>query len=198
MTNVINLLAAEGAESLPLEGNEAGPAPSILLPAPYDIVWSLVVFLIVFLLFWKLVLPKFQEVLAEREDKIKGGIERAETAQAQAKAALEKNNAQLAEARAEAAEIREAARQKGKEIEAEARANAEAESRRIIESGEKQLLASREQVVSELRNELGQNSINLAEELLGTELSDNTRRSNTIDNFLSQLDTVSARSATRK
>ncbi|MDK8797478.1 F0F1 ATP synthase subunit B [Corynebacterium sp. MSK044] len=193
MTNVIYLLAAEGAEQLPLEGGN-----SILLPKAYDIVWSLVVFLVIFLLFWKFVLPKFQEVLAEREDKIKGGIERAETAQAQAKAALEKNNAQLAEARAEAAEIREAARQKGKEIEAEARTKAEEESRRIVESGEKQLLASREQVVAELRNELGQNSINLAEELLGTELSDSTRRSNTIDNFLSQLDTVSARSATRK
>lgn len=178
---------------MPLEGGN-----SILLPKAYDIVWSLVVFLVIFLLFWKFVLPKFQEVLAEREDKIKGGIERAETAQAQAKAALEKNNAQLAEARAEAAEIREAARQKGKEIEAEARVKAEEESRRIVESGEKQLLASREQVVAELRNELGQNSINLAEELLGAELSDSTRRSNTIDNFLSQLDTVSARSATRK
>ena len=193
MTNVIYLLAAEGAEQFPLEGGN-----SILLPKAYDIVWSLVVFLVIFLLFWKFVLPKFQEVLAEREDKIKGGIERAETAQAQAKAALEKNNAQLAEARAEAAEIREAARQKGKEIEAEARVKAEEESRRIVESGEKQLLASREQVVAELRNELGQNSINLAEELLGAELSDSPRRSNTIDNFLSQLDTVSARSATRK
>lgn len=193
MTNVIYLLAAEGAEQFPLEGGN-----SILLPKAYDIVWSLVVFLVIFLLFAKFVLPKFQEVLAEREDKIKGGIERAETAQAQAKAALEKNNAQLAEARAEAAEIREAARQKGKEIEAEARVKAEEESRRIVESGEKQLLASREQVVAELRNELGQNSINLAEELLGAELSDSTRRSNTIDNFLSQLDTVSARSATRK
>lgn len=190
MTNVIYLLAAEGAEQLPLEGGN-----SILLPKAYDIVWSLVVFIIVFLLFWKFVLPKFQEVLAEREDRIKGGIERAESAQAQAKAALEKNNAQLAEARAEAAEIRDAAREKGKEIEAEARANAEAESRRIVEAGQKQLMASREQVIAELRNEIGQNSINLAEELLGEELSESTRRSNTIDAFLSQLDTVSARSA---
>lgn len=196
MTNVnAFIVAAEDASHETLPGQTE---PSILLPAAYDVVWSLVVFIIVFLLFWKYVLPRFQEVLAEREDRIKGGIERAESAQAQAKAALEKNNAQLAEARAEAAEIREAARQKGKEIEAEARANAEAESRRIVENGEKQLQASREQVVAELRNELGQNSITLAEELLGEELSDNTRRSNTIDSFLSQLDTVSARSATRK
>ncbi|AQQ15033.1 ATP synthase subunit b [Corynebacterium glaucum] len=192
MTNVIEfLVAAEGAETLPLEHTDN--MPSILLPAPYDVVWSLVVFIIVFLLFWKYVLPKFQEVLAEREDRIKGGIERAEVAQKEAKAALEKNNAELAEARAEAAEIREAARARGKEIEAESRLRAEEESRRIVEAGEKQLQASREQVVSELRNEMGQNSINLAERLLGTELSDSTRRSNTIDDFLSELDNVSTR-----
>ena len=192
MTNVIEfLVAAEGAETLPLEHTDN--MPSILLPAPYDVVWSLVVFIIVFLLFWKYVLPKFQEVLAEREDRIKGGIERAEVAQKEAKAALEKNNAELAEARHEAAEIREAARTRGKEIEAESRARAEEEARRIIESGEKQLLASREQVVAELRNEMGQNSISLAERLLGTELSDSPRRSNTIDEFLSELDRVSTR-----
>ncbi|TKW62193.1 MAG: F0F1 ATP synthase subunit B, partial [Streptococcus thermophilus] len=58
---------------------------------------------------------------------------------------------------------------------------------------EKQLQASREEVVAELRNEMGQNSISLAERLLGTELSDSTRRSNTIDEFLSELDRVSTR-----
>ncbi|WP_342319567.1 F0F1 ATP synthase subunit B [Corynebacterium mayonis] len=188
MTSVTNFVVAAEGETLPLEGE-----PSILLPPMYDVVWSLVVFIVIFLLFWKFVLPKFQEVLAEREDRIKGGIERAQVAQAEAKAALEKNNAELAEARAEAAEIREAARERGKEIEAQARANAEVEAARILEAGEKQLQASREQVVSELRNEMGQNSINLAERLLGTELSDSTRRSNTIDDFLAELDHVSTR-----
>ena len=184
MTNTF-LLAAE---KLPME-ESVNP----LLPPLYDIVWSIIPFAVVLIVFWKAVLPKFQEVLAEREDRIKGGIERAQVAQAEAKAALEKNNAELAEARHEAAEIREAARARGKEIEAESRARAEDEARRIIESGEKQLQASREQVVAELRNEMGQNSISLAERLLGTELSDSTRRSNTIDEFLSELDHVSTR-----
>ncbi|WIM68634.1 F0F1 ATP synthase subunit B [Corynebacterium breve] len=185
MTNVIYYLAAE-AETLPLEGGN-----SILLPKAYDIVWSAVVFIVIFLIMWKYVLPRFSDMMTEREDRIKGGIERAQAAQAEAKAALEKNNAQLAEARAEAAEIREAAREKGKQIQAEMREEAEAESRRIVEAGEKQLAANRDQVVAELRSELGQNSINLAEQLLGTELSDNTRRSGTIDSFLSELDNVS-------
>ena len=143
MTNVIYYLAAsEGGEGLPLE-KSVNP----LLPASYDVVWSAVSLIVVLFLFWKFVLPKFQEVLTEREDRIKGGIQRAEAAQAEAKAALEKYNAQLAEARAEAAQIREEAREKGKQIVADMKAQATEESNRIIESGEKQLQAQREQVV---------------------------------------------------
>ena len=160
MTNVIYYLAAsEGGEGLPLE-KSVNP----LLPASYDVVWSAVSLIVVLFLFWKFVLPKFQEVLTEREDRIKGGIQRAEAAQAEAKAALEKYNAQLAEARAEAAQIREEAREKGKQIVADMKAQATEESNRIIESGEKQLQAQREQVVTELRREMGQNSISNARE----------------------------------
>ena len=93
---------AEG--ELPLE-NRLGP----LLPMNYDIVWSIVPLVVILVIFWKAVLPKFQEVLTEREDRIEGGIERAEAAQAEAKAALEKYNSQLAEARTEAAKIRDEA-----------------------------------------------------------------------------------------
>ena len=160
MNNVFYYLAAEG-ESLPLEGGN-----SLLLPKSYDIVWSLIPFLIILIVFAMFVIPKFQELLQEREDRIEGGIKRAEAQQAEAKAALEKYNAQLADARAEAAEIREQARERGKQIEAEAKTQAEEEARRIVAGGEKQLEASRAQVVAELRSDIGQNSINLAEKLL--------------------------------
>lgn len=182
MTDFTFLLAAG---DLPM-GESVDP----LLPKTYDIVWSVVPLVVILVLFWKLVLPKFQEVLTEREDRIEGGIERAEAAQAEAKAALEKYNSQLAEARTEAAKIRDEARAQGQRIIADATTKANDESARIIESGEKQLAAQREQVVAELRKEMGQNSINLAERLLGEQLSDDIRNSSTIDNFLSNLDTV--------
>src|SRR5690625_1889222 len=157
MNNVCYYLAAEG-ESLPLEGDN-----SLLLPKSYDIVWSLIPFLIILIVFAMFVIPKFQELLQEREDRIEGGIKRAEAQQAEAKAALEKYTAQLADARAEAAEIREQARERGKQIEAEAKTQAEEEARRIVAGGEKQLEASRAQVVAELRSDVGQNSITSAE-----------------------------------
>ena len=185
MNNVIYYLAAEGSEHLPLESGN-----SILLPKMYDLVWSIIPFAIILLIFAKFVLPKYSKMLQEREDRIEGGLKRAKAQQGEAKAALEKYNAQLADARAEAAEIREQARERGKQIEAEAKTNAEEESRRIVANGEKQLEASRAQVVTELRSEMGQNSINLAEKILGGELSDASKKSSTIDGFLSELDSV--------
>ena len=174
MNNVVYMLAAEGGE------NPGSGSFSVLLPKNYDIFWSLLCFIVILLLFWKLVLPKYTKMLQEREDRIEGGLKRAKAQQAEAKAALEKYNAQLADARAEAAEIREQARERGKQIEAEAKTNAEEESRRIVANGEKQLEASRSQVVTELRSEMGQNSINLAEKILGGELSDASKKSSTI------------------
>ena len=122
MNNVVYMLAAEGGE------NPGSGSFSVLLPKNYDIFWSLLCFIVILLLFWKLVLPKYTKMLQEREDRIEGGLKRAKAQQAEAKAALEKYNAQLADARAEAAEIREQARERGKLIEAEAKEAAEAAS----------------------------------------------------------------------
>ncbi|MDO4631961.1 MAG: F0F1 ATP synthase subunit B [Corynebacterium sp.] len=181
MTNIIIYLA---------EGSSHG-AINPLLPKNYDISWSIVVLIVVGLMFWKLVLPKFHEVLEQREELIKGGIESAEKAQDEAKAALEKYNKKLADARTEAAEIREAAQEKGKQIEAEYKAKATEESARIVENGEKQLLVQRELVVAELRREMGQHAIDLAEALVGEQLSADVKRSGTIDRFLGELDSAS-------
>ena len=121
MNNVVYLLAAEGGD------NPGSGSFSVLLPKNYDIFWSLLCFIVILLLFWKFVIPMYSKMLAEREDRIEGGLKRAKAQQAEAKAALEKYNAQLADARAEAAEIREQARERGKQIEAEAKTNAEEE-----------------------------------------------------------------------
>ena len=70
------------------------------------------------------------------------------------------------------------------------KAQATDESNRIVESGNKQLEAQRAAVVSDLRKDMGENSISLAERLLGEQLSDDVKRSGTIDSFLADLDRV--------
>jgi len=186
MSNIAVIAAAEGEDINPL------------VPATYDIVWSLVCVAVIGFFFWKYILPKFQQVLADRSDQIEGGIKRAEEAQTEAKAALEQYRAQLAEARTEAAQIREDARTQGQQIIAEMKAQAQEESDRIVAAGNNQLVAQRQQIVAELRADLGRTAVDLAEKVIGESLADDVKRAGTVDRFLNELDTIGANSAAGK
>jgi F-type H+-transporting ATPase subunit b len=163
-----------------------------LLPPLGEIIIGLIAFAVVLLVLFKLVAPRFEEVFRARREAIEGGIERAEAMQAEARAALEQYRAQLAEARTEAAQIRDAARAEGQQILEELRAQAQEESSRIIARGEEQLAASRQAVINELRGQLGALAVELASKVVGESLADEARRRGTVDRFLDQLDVMTA------
>jgi F-type H+-transporting ATPase subunit b len=163
-----------------------------LLPPLGEIIIGLIAFAVVVLVIFKFVAPRFEEVFRARREAIEGGIERAESMQAEAKAALEQYRAQLAEARTEAAQIRDAARAEGQQILEELRAQAQEESGRIMARGEEQLAANRQAVVNELRGQLGALAVELAGKVVGESLADEARRRGTVDRFLDELDTMTA------
>jgi F-type H+-transporting ATPase subunit b len=176
------LVAAEEEEhSEPVEGI------SLLLPAIYDIVWSLVVLAIIAFAFYRYVLPKFRAVLDQRTATIEGGIAKAQSAQAEADAALERNQQELAAARAEAARIREEARAEGATILEEYRARASAEAQRIVEAAHRQIDAERQQASVALRAEVGTLATELASRIVGESLQDEARQSRVVDRFLDEL-----------
>jgi F-type H+-transporting ATPase subunit b len=159
-----------------------------LIPPLGEIIIGLIAFAIVFFVFVKLVAPRFEQVFRARREAIEGGIERAEAMQAEAKAALEQYRAQLAEARSEAAQIRDQARAEGQQILEELRTQAQEEAARITARGEEQLAAQRQQVVNELRGQIGTLAVDLAGRVVGESLADDARRSGTVDRFLAELD----------
>jgi F-type H+-transporting ATPase subunit b len=163
-----------------------------LIPPWGEIIIGLIAFGLVVLVMIKFVSPRFEQVFRARREAIEGGIERAEAMQAEAKAALEQYRAQLAEARTEAAQIRDAARAEGQQILEELRAQAQEESARILARGEEQLAANRQSVVNELRGQLGALAVDLAGRVVGESLADEARRRGTVDRFLDQLDGISA------
>ena len=99
----------------------------------------------------KFVWPQFEKAYAARTKAIEGGIAKAEEAQNEAKAALDRYNQQLAGAREEAAKIREDARAQAQAIRDDMLAQAHAETERIAAAGRAQLDAQRSQIVAELR-----------------------------------------------
>jgi F-type H+-transporting ATPase subunit b len=165
-----------------------GDAPNPLLPAIYDIVWSIIPFALVLFLFWRLVLPRLQKTLDERSAAIEGGIAQAQNAQAEAKAALEKYNALLQEARSEAAEIRDKARTEGSVILAEMKESAQAEANRIAQSAKAQIEAERHQAVLSLRKEVGTLALDLAAAVVQERLSEDAQAASVVDKLLADLD----------
>src|SRR5690606_26294468 len=163
-----------------------------VLPHTSEIIIGLIAFLLLLFVMTKFVKPRFEKVYEERAAKIEGGIEKAEKAQAEAEQALAQYKAQLAEARSEAAKIRDDARAEAEQIKEELRAQAEEEARRIVAQGEAQLQAQRAQLIAELREDLGRNAVLLAGRIVGESLEDEARRRGTVDRFLDELEASSS------
>src|SRR5580765_2315106 len=120
----------------------AAEAHNLLIPPLGEIIVGTIAFAIVFFVFAKYVAPRFEQVFRARREAIEGGIERAETMQAEAKAALEQYRAQLA--------------------------------------------SQRQQVVNELRGQIGTLAVELAGRVVGESLAEDARRSGTVDRFLAE------------
>lgn len=173
----------------------AEEAPSPLLPPLYDIVWSAVCFIIILGVFWKVIIPRMTTMLDERAAAIEGNIAKADEAQKQAEAALEEYTRQLAEARTEAGAIREAAREEGKKIVAEAKDNAAAEAARVASAAQAQIEAERQSALVSLRSEVGSLALGLASGVIGEALTEDQKAQAVVDRFLADLEAESAQKA---
>ena len=178
------------------EGEEASPSP--VIPEPYDIVGSLICFVIILVFFWRYVLPRVQKLLDERAEAIEGNIAKADEAQRKAEAALEEYTAQLAGARTEAGRIRESARDDGKRIVAEAKEQASGEAARITASAQAQIEAERQAALVSLRTDVGTLAIDLASGVIGESLSDDAKATAVVDRFLADLEASEASAGGKK
>ena len=168
----------------------ASSSTNPLIPSVTELVFGLIGFVVIFGALYKVLLPRLQKTLSERTEAIEGGIERADEAQAEAKQVLEQYQTQLAEARHDAARLREEAREQGAQIIAEMREQAQAEARRITESAQAQIEAERQQALTSLRTEVGTLATELASRIVGESLADQARQSRMVDRFLDELEQV--------
>jgi F-type H+-transporting ATPase subunit b len=169
---------------------ESGTEHNPILPLWQEIVLGIIAFGLLCFVLMKFVFPRMEETFRARVDAIEGGLKRAEEAQAEANQLLEQYRTQLAEARTEAARIRDEARADAEGIRQDVLAKAREESDRIITAGRDQLAAQRESIVRELRAEVGTLAVDLAGRIVGESLADEARSRGTVDRFISDLDTA--------
>jgi F-type H+-transporting ATPase subunit b len=175
------VFAAEGAEHNPI------------IPLWQELVVGTIAFAVLCFVLLKYVFPRMEQTFKARVDAIEGGIKRAEEAQAEANRALEQYRAQLAEARTEAAQIRDEARADAEGIRRDVLAKAQEERDRIIAAGNEQLVAERQTIVRDLRAEIGTLAVDLAGKIVGESLADEARQRGTVERFLTDLETTGRR-----
>jgi F-type H+-transporting ATPase subunit b len=159
-----------------------------LVPDLTELIVGAVTFGIIFFALWKVLIPRLNQTLEERTDKIEGGLQRAEETQAEANETLSRYREQLAEARHEAARLREEAREQGAQIIAEMREQAQAEARRLVEAAHTQIEADRQQALQSLKTEVGGLAVDLASRVVGESLTDEARQRRIVERFLDELD----------
>jgi F-type H+-transporting ATPase subunit b len=173
-----------------LAAESGGEAPNPLIPPWQEIVLGLIAFGLLCFVLMRFVFPQMEKTFAARVDAIEGGIRRAEAAQAEANQLLEQYRAQLAEARTEAARIRDEARADAEGIRQDLLAKAREESDRIIAAGRDQLASQREAIVRDLRSEVGSLAVDLASRIVGESLADEARNRGTVQRFIAELDSA--------
>ncbi len=179
------VLMASSEEAEPVgAGENAIP----ILPYLPELIFGLIMFGIFYWFVATKVVPNLERAYGERRAAIEGGMAAAEQAQAEADAAKKQYEDQLSEARAEAARIREHAKEQGAQIVAEMRGQAQSEAARITDTAHKQIEAERQQAMVQLRGEVGAISTDLASKIVGESLHDETRQRGIVDRFLADLE----------
>jgi F-type H+-transporting ATPase subunit b len=176
------LLAAEEAE----ETGNIG----LVLPEPYELVAGIIAFGIVFFFVWKWAFPAIDKMLEDRQRAIKGQMEDAEAAKAEAQSLLDDYRKQLAEAKAEAAGIINEARESAEAMKADILAKAQTESAEIGTKARADAATERDRALASARVEVANLSIDLAERVVGENL-DRAAQLGLVERYLADLERMS-------
>ena len=149
---------------------------------------ELAAFIIVLGVLWRYVIPPVQQAMTARQEIARKLVsDRQEAKQLLEKAQTAYKTA-MADARHEAAQLRAQAEEQRREIVEGASTEADVRAAGIISRSQAQLVAERRQALRQLKAELGNLAVELAEKILGEALADNQRQDRLIERFLSQIE----------
>jgi F-type H+-transporting ATPase subunit b len=163
-----------------------------------EIIMELLAFVLVIFVLYRWVRPLVQQMVRDRQDQIQQQVEASEEATRRLQDAERRFERAETEARKEVAKIRDDARADATHISEELREQANREVERIRQRGQEQLVAQRDLMVRGLRADLGRQSMRLAERIVTDVLTDDRRKTATVDGFLSDLEAMVPRTSRAK
>ena len=134
-------------------------------------IWTILTFLVLLFLLAKFAWKPLLAALEERENKIKNSLEDAEKAKAELERINVKSEEIIAKARSEAQSIHVEAKAATERIKADLMAKAEEDSKKIRGEAEKQIRVEKDKAINEIRQEVVDLSLAVAEKVIKKNLS---------------------------
>lgn len=156
----------------------------LISPGIGVIFWMAISFGILVFILAKFGWPMMLKMLKKREEDIASALNAAEKAREEMERIRFDNQSVLQEAKRERDEILQNARQTSEKIIEDAKAKAQEESDRIVESAREKINYEKLKAVHDLKNQIANLSIEIAEKLINDELSDRTKATNLVDKEL--------------
>ena len=172
--------------ALVLAQESGGETQNPILPATNELIVGIFAFAVLFVLLWRMALPRANQALKERTDDIEGKLEHAEQERQKAEELLRRYREQLEKADQESQRIIDEARANAERLRKDLMGKAEQEAERVINQGRQAIQAERDRAVRELRTEVGTLAVELATRVIGDSL-DRERQLRLIDQYIEQL-----------
>jgi F-type H+-transporting ATPase subunit b len=144
---------------------------SIFLVPNGTFVVELVVSILLILAIYKWVLPRINEAMAERQEKIRASLEAADQARADAEAADDERRNVLEQARQQAREIVATANRTAEQVRADMQARGQAEYDRIVGNADVEIALARQRAVEEAAARMGEVVMEVVERVIGREVN---------------------------
>ena len=157
-----------------------------LYPHLSELIVGAIAFAILFVFMAKWALPRMNQMLEARRDRIQGDLERAEQAKQQADKLLQDYREQLSEARDEANRIIEEGRKTAESMQKDLRGKAEEEAQATVARAQEEIRAERDRVFQELKTQIGELSVELAGRVVGQSL-DKDRHMKLVEEYIAEL-----------
>ena len=159
----------------------------LITPSVGLIFWTAVVFIILLVILravaWKPILSAVQE----REKSIEDALNAAKKAEEKLVALNAENDRLIKEAKIERDAILKEAREMKEKIVSEAKNAAQSEADRLIESAKTAIANEKAAAMADIKNQVGQLSIEIAEKILTKELADKTAQESLVNEVIDQV-----------
>jgi F-type H+-transporting ATPase subunit b len=158
------------------------------LTSPESLIfWTTIIFVVFFLLLKKFAWGPILGAVKSREESINNALASAESARLEMRNLTASNERILQEARLERDAMLKEAREMREKMIADSKADAQAEGARMIEQAKVAIAAEKNAAMAELKSHVSTLSLDIAEKLLKSELSNKEAQTKLVENMLGDV-----------